>query len=449
MLLSKNGNKEARSARELAVQLLLRIELGGAYADRLLSSRNVSELTPLDRSFVRELVLGVLRWKGRLDHIIDSYYTGSKKILQPEIRMIVRLGLFQMMFLDSVPEWAAVDESVSIAGKTHGKKTAGLVNALLRRFSREGEPKLKSPDSAEKLSIQQSFPQWIVTRWISSFGRETAERIIKAGNQKHPVSVRVNSLKIDQQLFEERFSTEGFTLAPVSGFPGYYNVLKSNGLFETPLFQNGLFAVQDTAAGMASLLLSPESGETILDLCSAPGGKATHIAEIMGDTGRIDAVDNNPKRLKLVYEAAERLGLKSIRCIEGDAVSFRGENGEYYDRVLCDVPCTGTAVFSKRPDMKWRRNEEDIARLSLLQREILGNAASLVKPGGIIVYSTCSLEPEENDGNVHWFISEYDFTIERDTRFNNFETETGYLILPDSTGSTGAFAAKLRRRYYD
>jgi len=228
--------------------------------------------------------------------------------------------------------------------------------------------------------------------------------------------------------------------------PGYFHVLKGKGLFETQAYRKGFFTVQDPEAAMATLLLSPEQGEMILDLCSAPGGKTTHIAEIAQDNIRIDAVDINPKRLGLVKMATRRLELESINCIEGDSVTFRNDSGSQYDSILCDVPCTGTGVFSKRPDMKWRREENDLIRMSSLQKAILGNAATLVKSGGVIIYSTCSLESEENEDIVKWFTSENDFTVERDNRFKKFETDYGYLILPHLMDGNGAFAAKLRRK---
>ncbi len=433
------------NTRELALHFMTRVEQEGAYADRLLSSHKVSGLEQRDRSFVRELLLGVLRWKLRLDHIIDSYYKRkSKKTLAPDVRNIIRLGLFQIIFMNSVPDHAAVNESVEIASRRFGRSVGGLVNAILRRFSREGEPAVKSSDPLEKLSVEKSYPLWIVKRWSAHFGIETAEAIMAAGNEKHAVTIRVNSTKTDSDFLVSELGREGFDLSP-SGMPGYFNVLKGSGLFDTGAFAKGLFAVQDSATSMASLLLAPIPGEKILDLCSAPGGKATHIAELMNDKGIVDAVDINPGRIGLVREAAERLGLESIRCLEGDSVEFGSKADTLYDRVLFDTPCTGTGVFSKRPDMKWRRKADDFEAITKLQKAIFGNAASLVKPGGILVYSTCSLEPEENEDMVNRFNKENGFTVEIDDRFKDFEIDCGYLILPQQMFGTGAFAVKLRR----
>ncbi|MFC1650987.1 16S rRNA (cytosine(967)-C(5))-methyltransferase RsmB [Candidatus Latescibacterota bacterium] len=439
------GKDKVKSTREIAVNLLTRIECDGAFADRLLSSKQIAVQEPRDRSFIRELVLGVLRWKLRLDHIIGAYYDRDIETLEVEIRNILRIGIYQLIYMNSVPDWAGVNESVDMTRKFYGQKPAGLVNAILRRFTREGIPDIKTGDEAFRISIEKSCPVWIVRKWIDTFGAETAEAIIVSSNEKNPVSIRTNFLKTDPNKLFGALSDDGYELTAVDGMPGYFNVSKGSGLFDTDSYKSGHFTAQDPVAGMATMLLAPERGEKILDLCCAPGGKTTHIAEIAGDDLNIDAVDINPKRLGLVRNTAKRLGLSSIYFIEGDAAKFGNDSDARYDRILCDVPCSGTGVLSKRPDMKWKRGEGDPVRMSSLQKAILGNAAGLVKPGGVLVYSTCSLEPEENGDIVDWFTGEYDFTIEKDERFKEFETESGYLILPYLMYCNGAFAVKLRR----
>ncbi len=448
--MATSDRKKGRTPRETALHLLRRIETGGAYADRILASREVGDLALLDRSFVRELVLGVLRWKLRLDHIIDRYYTGKPSSLKPAIRMILRLGLYQMMFLDAVPEWAAVNESVEMASRVSGRGAAGLVNALLRRFSREGEPPVPAGDPTEQISVEQSFPRWITQRWIDQFGQETAEAVMQASNEKHAVSIRANTRQTSVGSLISALADEGFE-AVESEMPGYLVVPKATGLFDSSLFREGRFIAQDGAAAMAAILLDPKPGELVLDLCSAPGGKTTHCAELMNDSGRIDAVDRNRARLGLVHDAAERLSHRSITCIEGDAAMFGSDGEKWYDRILLDVPCTGTGVFSKRPDMKWRKNRRDLERIATLQFEMLVNAGRLLKPGGVLVYSTCSLEPEEDEVVVHRYLEltaeerGYDVAEMRDDRFKKYEREVGYLILPHEMHGAGAFAVKLKR----
>jgi 16S rRNA (cytosine967-C5)-methyltransferase len=433
------------SPRAQALALLLRIERGGAYADRVLSSERVALYTPRDRAFIRELVLGVLRWRLRLDSVIEIYYTNKSRPLTDDVRMILRLGLVQIMFMDSVPQWAAVNEMVDLARTINGGAPSGLVNAVLRRFLREGEPPQTGSDPAVSLAIRYSHPEWLVQRWIGSYGIETTEAALAAGVAKHPVTVRTNTLRTTAGALLERLSGEGHAAETVDGMPGFLTVTDAGGLFESRSFREGLFTAQDPAAGFASLILDPQPGERIADVCAAPGGKTTHLAELAGGRASIDALDSNAARLGLVGQAADRLGIESIRCFEGDAAMWQPEDGSRYDKVLCDVPCSGTAVFAKRPDMKWRRTADDIGRLAGVQEAILTNAACLVKPGGVVVYSTCSLEHEENEDMVGRAVSRFPFALERDERFERFAVDMGYRVLPQNMNGAGAFFSKLRR----
>ncbi|MBN1291458.1 MAG: 16S rRNA (cytosine(967)-C(5))-methyltransferase RsmB [Candidatus Latescibacteria bacterium] len=436
-----------KTAREIACILLARIENKGAYIDRLLVSDKVMGLDPRDRAFIRELLPGVLRWKLRLDRIIDVYYNKTSSGLDNDIRNIVRLGLFQIMFMNSVPEWAAVNESVESAIKIRGKGAGGLVNALLRRYIREGEPKEWPSDPVEKMAFELSHPMWIVKKWIEKYGFETAGAIMKSGVEKHPVFVRPGKIGIGIDELADTLTHEGYEVTVVPEMSGYLAVSKGSRLFDTVAFKEGLLTVQDPSAGMASLLLSPESGENVLDLCAAPGGKTTHLALLMKDSGHIKAVDIHSHRLELIKDTVKRLGLKSVECTEGDVTGLRNETGVFYNRVLLDVPCTGTAVLSKRPDLKWRVTREDVLRLASLQQEMLHSAASMVKPGGILVYSTCSLEPEENEDTIALFLAKHlEFVVDRDNRFDRYEKNSGYLILPHQMFGSGAFASKLRKK---
>ena len=445
ILLNKHKSPK-KTARELALHMLSRVEKGGAYVDRILASSEVNSLSPRDRAFIRELLLGVIRWKLRLDRIIDMYYNKNSSELDMDVRNVVRLGLFQMMFMDSVPDWAAVNESVALAVKSSGKGAGGLVNALLRRFSRDGEPDKWPADTAEKCSFELSHPLWLVRRWIENYGDETAVSIMEAGIGKHPVLIRPGRVGTGIDDLTEALDSEGFQTAAVKGIPGYLTVSKGSGLFDTEAFRNGLFYVQDPSTAMAAMLLSPLESDTVLDLCSAPGGKATHLAVMMNDRGRIIAVDKHPARLGLVEESASRFGLTSIECETGDALNYGNGSDTYYDRILLDVPCSGTGVLSKRPDLKWRITEADVVRLASLQSDMLQNTAALVKPGGVLIYSTCTLEPEENEDTVAAFLDRHsEFVVGRDDRFKKYEHGPGYLILPHQIEGTGAFAAKLRR----
>jgi len=228
--------------------------------------------------------------------------------------------------------------------------------------------------------------------------------------------------------------------------PGYIAIREAEGFFSSDIFKEGYFIAQDPAAGIAALLLDPLPGMRVIDLCAAPGGKTVNIAAMMSDMGTVVALDLHSGRSGLVQGTASKLGLKSVRCIVGDAKTFEPPDGLLFDRVLLDAPCSGTAVFSKRPDMKWKRKEDDIGRLSRAQTAMIDNAGRLVKPGGILVYSTCTLEYEENDAVVRGFLQRFpDYATVRESRFDEFRTDHGYLLLPHRAGGTGAYAAKLKR----
>ncbi len=436
---------QGTNSREVAVELLLRIEKGGAYLDRLLASPSFQALNSRDRAFARELSAGVERWKLRLDRVINTYYTKPAAALSVEIRTVLRTGLYQLLFMNSVPDRAAVHESVEIATRMQGKRAGGLVNAVLRRVTREGEPSSWPDDPAERLSLQQSYPLWLARRWTARFGPEAAELIMRAGNERHPVFIRTNSLRVTPEALVQSLADEGYSASVIEEIPGFIAVSTTEGLFRLDAFRQGLFTAQDPSAALASILLDPQPGESVIDLCAAPGGKATHLAELMGNTGRVTALDIHSGRLGLVRESAARLGLSAVEVVEGDARTFG--IAESYDRVLLDAPCMGTAVYSKRPDMKWRRTEEDMSRLTKLQKDMLENAARLVRPGGRLVYSTCSLEPEENSVQINEFLDRNsEFCPVYDTRFASFRDENGYLILPHRMYGAGAFAAGLIKR---
>lgn len=431
--------------RETAYRLLYRIEKENAYSDRVLAGNEMSGLERRDRLFVRELVQGAIRWQMRLDHIIDTYYNKRSAELETDLRLILRMGLYQALFMDAVPDWAAVNETVSLAVDMRGKKAAGLVNAIMRRFQREGEPAVGEGD-AERISVSLSHPEWLIGRWVDAFGTEDAEKIARAGIEKHPVFVTSTGQDEDSDALTAFLNEHGFTAKPVEGMPGYCALERADGFFESEAFRSGNIFVQDPASGMAALLLDPQPGERVLDLCAAPGGKTLSITGKMSDSGTVTALDRNESRLRLVRRAADRAGFVSVETVAGDATDYGERDGLIFDRVLVDVPCSGTAVLSKRPEMKWRLKPDDPERLSAIQTQILDNAARRVKKGGVLVYSTCTLEHEENVDNIKSFLDRTTgFELDWDSRMERFRTEYGHLILPHQMEGTGAFAARIRR----
>jgi 16S rRNA (cytosine967-C5)-methyltransferase len=343
-----------KNVRALAAQVLMAAET--RFVDEALETHRGAALSRRDRALLTTLVYGVTRRRRELDWLIDR----CAERVHPEIRQHLRLALFQIRHLDKIPRHAAVNEAVELA-KGVSRKSAGFVNALLRKAA-----DLDLPDT---LGLRTSHPDWLVERWRKRFTAKELEAILEADNAILPVSIRPNPLKAAGPI-------------ELEGDPA-----------GDPRFAEGLFTVQDETSMMVAPLLDPKPHERVLDLCAAPGGKTTHLAELMGGKGRVVAVDL-PDRIGLVAESAKRLGLANIECVAGDGatISFR----EPFDAILIDAPCSNTGVLARRPDVRWRLREKDIAGAAWLQQRLLGNGARLLKPGGRLVYSTCSLEPEEN-----------------------------------------------------
>ena len=343
-----------KNVRALAAQVLLESEK--RFVDEALEARRGAALSRRDRALLTALVYGVTRWRRELDWLIDR----CAERVQPEIRQHLRVALFQVRHLDKIPRHAAVDEAVELA-KGVSRKSAGFVNAVLRKAA-----DLELPDA---VGVRTSHPDWLIERWRRRFKPKELEAILEADNAILPVTVRPNPLRVKHPV-----DLEGDPAAD-------------------PRFEAGEFTVQDETSMKVAPLLDPKPEERILDLCAAPGGKTTHLAELMGGKGRVVAVDL-PDRIGLVAQSAKRLGLGNIECVAGDGttIGFKGA----FDAILLDAPCSNTGVLARRPDVRWRLREKDIAGAAALQRGLLENAARLLAPGGRIVYSTCSLEPEEN-----------------------------------------------------
>jgi 16S rRNA (cytosine967-C5)-methyltransferase len=344
-----------KNVRAIAADVLLRAEKRPV--DDALEAQRGAALSRRDRALLTTIVYGVTRWRRPLDWLIDR----CAQRVDPVIRQHLRVALFQIRHLDRVPRHAAVHEAVELA-KGVSKRSAGFVNAVLRKAA-----DMPVPDN---VGLRTSHPDWLVERWRARFPNVVP--ILEAGNAILPVTARVNRLKVK----------DGPDVVEIEGDPA-----------AAPGFAEGHFTVQDETSMKVAPLLAPRPGERVLDLAAAPGGKTTHLAELMGGRGLVVAVDL-PERVRLVREAAKRLGLENIRCLGGDAanVAFLAP----FDAILLDAPCSNTGVLARRPDVRWRLRERDIAGAAEIQRRLLRNAARLLKPGGRLVYSTCSLEPEEN-----------------------------------------------------
>ena len=398
-------------ARALALRVLQRVEESGAYADLALhAALTRSQLDARDRAFATELVYGTLRWRGRLDFLLAQVTGRPLARLEHHIVQVLRLGAYQLVFCDRVPDAAAVSESVRLAHDAGAGRAAGLVNAALRRLARERNaialPTL-AEDPVAHLMHALSFPRWIAERWIAAFGAQEAAALADASNATPPRTLRANRRRIgrDALLAELR---ERFPLASACRFaPVGVTVGRRGDPADDPAFQEGRMTVQDEASQLVVELLDPQPGERVLDACAAPGAKATAIAERVGDAGQVVALDRNERRLGLVARDAARLGLDNLRVLRADAtaVEIEGIDGMRFDRILVDAPCSGLGALRRNPDARWRVQPDAIAQLAAVQGAILGAVAKRLKPGGTLVYSTCTLCPEENDDVVNGLLA--------------------------------------------
>lgn len=434
--------------RGTAVKILNRIERTDSYLDKLLDSElRSNELSDPDKGLLAEIVHGVMRWQGRLDWVLNGFTHGNFAKSEINIKNSLRVALYQILFLTHVPQYAAVNEAVEFIKLIRGEKLANFVNAVLRNVIRSIDaihyPKIDD-DPVQYLSVYYSHPQWMVRRWSTRFEREELEKFLAVNNEVPGLALRINKLKIAPGEFlllldQQKISYQG------SAYIDYFIKVKSlSGIAQMNIFQSGYFTVQDESAALPVLLLSPQPGERVLDMCAAPGGKTTLIAEMMNNQGQILAVDKYESKLNLIKTSCERLGIQNVQLVVADAAELQIEPA---DKVLIDAPCSGLGVLRKKPDIRWKREAEDIPRLAKLQLSLLENAARLVLPGGVMVYSTCSTEPEENSQLVQSFLAKHpEFTLEDASKYVNKALVTGegfVETLPHRHHIDGSFAARL------
>jgi len=413
-------------------------------------------LTELDKAFVREIVYGVLRWRGRLDWIIAAYSRIKPSRLERAILAILRMGAYQILFMDRVPPPAAVDESVKLAKGLRKKEAAAFVNGILRGIA-EGRREIAYPDlqayPIEYIAAFHSHPTWLVRRWVDQFGREETIALCETNNQYPLLTVRVNTLEGTRAEVIQQLHNEGIKASPTPFSPVGLCIKDPPALATWGPLQQGWLQVQDEAAQLVSLILASKPGERILDLCAAPGGKTTHLAQLMQDQGEICAVDISPAKLQLVQENCQRLGISIVKARALDATTPLPFPPGSFDGCLVDAPCTGLGTLRRHPEGKWRVTEADILRLQEMQGQILRQAAPLIKEGGILVYSTCTLTQEENEGVIETFLSEHkEFFLENASGLlpagcEGLVDAQGCLrTLPHRHGTDGFFAARIRRR---
>lgn len=436
----------APSARSIAVRQLLRIEEEGAFVGFMDSESDGDERT--DRQ-ATEYVAGVTRWRRWLDFLAASFYRGRFDKMEPELRQILRIGLYDLLFLDTPPH-AALHEAVDLAKQRVRPRAGGLVNAILRNVQRRRQhlPEPSSDDPADDLAIRWSHPTWLVRRWLAQFGASETRALLAWNNERPVHGVRINRLKISVPDFQRRLDELEIAWEPSPFIPYFVRVPRLQPLLQAEMLAEGLCAVQDESAGLVTVLADPQPGATVADLCAAPGGKALHAADRMRDEGRIHAYDVHAARLGLVASAAERQGVSIVTTTAADVRALTAADIQA-DLVLLDAPCSGLGVLAKRADLRWNRTPEDLAQLIRLQQELLAAAAPLVRPGGVLVYSTCSIDTEENETQVRDFLQVHpDFDLDpAGAGMPASVVEQGMLAsFPQRHFIDGAFGARLRRR---
>jgi len=447
------------SPRSLAVDLLDRIDKTGAFAEPLLNAclDKVLLNNAPDRHLLTSLVYGTLRMRGHLDWIIKQLYKGNFPSMQEGIKNILRTALYQFLFLERIPVFALVDEAVELTKQRYPGR-GDLVNALLRNAVRRlKDHDLSYPDfqknPEEHIAIVHSHPPWLVRRWLTIYGPERTHSLCKASNQIPPVAVRVNTLKTTRPSFKKVLEQEGFSVSESRFSPDGLRIEgSSNALRSAAVSHQGFFILQDEASQLISHLVAPEAGEKILDLCCGTGVKTTHLAALMNNEGRLLAVDLYPAKLEALNRLSGKMGISIVETLRADASKEADEvRQDKFDRILVDAPCSGLGTLRRNPEIKWRLQPQELPPYSRLQALILDRAASLLRRGGRLVYSTCTNLPEENELLVRKFLARHDeFSL---IHHPSVPVPTPTLIdeggffrtAPDTSGMDGFFAAILAK----
>ncbi|MCP1124779.1 16S rRNA (cytosine(967)-C(5))-methyltransferase RsmB [Bacillus sp. 3103sda1] len=441
-----------QNVRELALDGLLQVEKSGAYSNLLLN--NLIEKSNIDKKDVgllTEVVYGTIQRRDTLDYYLQPFL---RKKIELWVKVLLRLSLYQMLYLDRVPERAAIHEAVEIAKRRGHKGIAGLVNGVLRSIQREGVPSLDEIKSSEqRLAIATSHPEWLVKEWIEAYGIETVQKMCEVNLLPPVPTARVNVAKASIEEALKALETEGIQAKYGDLSEDAIQIEKGN-VAHTKAFQEGLLSIQDESSMLVARALNPEAGDIILDSCAAPGGKTTHIAERLQGTGKVISLDLHPHKVRLIQQQAKRLQLENVEAKTLDARKVQEHfEQESFDKVLVDAPCSGFGVIRRKPDIKIGKQKEDSKRLANIQLSILEKVAPLLKKGGRLVYSTCTIEKVENEQVVELFLQshpefEWDTTIKErlPKAVHPYVVEGGVQILPHYFATDGFYIACLRKK---
>ena len=445
------------STRYIAYKILFDIEVNGNYSNMALNKylRDTS-ISDQDKGFITEIVYGILEKKRYLDYIINKVSKFKVKKMQHSVKLVLRMGTYQLIYMDGVVDYASINESVNIIKKID-KKSVSFVNAVLRNISRQVEEVKKiSLNTTDNLAIYYSYEKWIVDRLVKEYGFDRTVSILRSLSTRPNIYLRVNKTKVARgeefdELVEsivERLKKEGFEASRVYGIEEAIRVKRLKSVDKHPLFKEGYISVQDTSSMLVAKLMDLKEGAKVLDMCAAPGGKSTHICEIMGNTGEIISQDVHEHKIELMKTYANRLGLKNMKVFLGDALKIKDEYVDTFDYVLCDVPCSGFGIVRRKPEIKYKK-EEDILNLAEIQYKILENASKYLKKSGVLMYSTCTIFSQENRQVIEKFLKNHkDFLIDKPKTIDclpNLENGEMINILPDKYDMDGFFICRMKK----
>ena len=442
--------------REVALKTLYKIDKEETYSNLALDEmikQNKNNLDSRDIGLISEIVYGTVSWKLTIDEIIKKYSSIKMKKISPWILNILRMGIYQIIFLDKIPKSAAVNESVNLAKRYGHKGSSNFVNAILRKVNKEDiEEFYKIENSIERISKITSTPEWIVDELLKEKNEKEVEEICKSFNIKPKTSIRVKKLKNKETELKEKLKERNINCQD-GKLNDFLTIDGLKDIENLDLFKEGYFTVQDESAGMASIVLNPLENEIVLDACSAPGGKTTHLAEIMNNKGKIIAWDIYDHRLNLIKQNYKRLGINIIETYLNDATIYKEEYFEKFDKILLDVLCLGTGVIRRKPDIKWQRKKENINEITKIQMQILETCSKYLKKGGELVYSTCSIFEEENQNiidsflnkNPEYKISRYE-NITNNVEISKYLVENKYIKIYPNNTNDGFFICKIYKK---
>ncbi|GAB6170003.1 16S rRNA (cytosine(967)-C(5))-methyltransferase RsmB [Clostridium carnis] len=434
------------NSRKLARQIIQRVLEEGAYSNLVLSNElNSNDISDKDKGLITEIVYGTLRRKKTLDVIIGNFVKDIK-LMDETILNILRVAIYQIHFLDKVPEYAACNEAVEEA-KEVSEEASKLVNGILRNYIKDEKELIVPGNRIDELAYKFSLQPWMIRLFIKQYGEERTLKLMAGLNETPKVTVRINGTKAEYDDVFDKLEEMGYEIEEGYACPEAISIRGGKGIESNELFNDGLITVQDESAMLVAPLLDIKEGDKVLDLCAAPGGKTTHIAELLENTGEVLAFDLHENKLSLIEQNLKRLGLTNVKCDVLDATKLNSKYVSYADKVLIDVPCSGLGIIRKKPEIKWNKTRQQLKDLVPIQREIMDNAWQYLKPMGTLVYSTCTLNKEENEENINWFLSKYkDAKIEKIYVGNNsnfiYNKDGSLTILPNDS-MDGFFVAKI------